>query len=157
MRNAREAMERGAGEAQRMTEQASRMTRENAERMSRSANVASRAMNEGVSIMQGNVETCMECGNITAEMARKMSEEVFNFANEMFSSNVEISRDIFACRTINDLFDLQTRMVRTNLDSLFSESARLSEMMFDYMNQTAEPIGDRISETTERLTRGIAA
>ncbi len=156
-RNLRGAFERGAGDAQRLQEHASRFSREGAEQMSRTANVASRAMSESVAIMQGNVETCMQCGNIAADMTRKMSEEAFNFANDMFSSNVEISKDIFACRTINDVFDLQNRMMRTNLDSLFSQSARMSEMVFDYMNQAAEPVSDRLSETTERLTRSIAA
>jgi hypothetical protein len=156
-RGFRDAFDRTASEAQRMQEQATRFSRESAQQMSRGASVASRAMNEGVAIMQGNVETCMQCGNIAADMTRKLSEEVFTFANDMFSSNVEISKDLFACRTINDVFDLQNRLMRTNLDNFFSESARLSEMVFDYINQAAEPIGERINETTDRLSRSIAA
>lgn len=142
---------------QRLQNQASRFSREGAEQMSRHANAASRAMSEGVAIMKGNVETCVECGTITANMTRKVSEEAFNFANDVFSTNVEISKDIFACRTINDVFDLHNRMVRTNLDSLFSQSARMSEMLFDYVNQAVEPMSDRLSQTTERLSRSIAA
>ena len=119
--------------------------------------MATRAMNESVTAMQGTVETYMECGTIAAEMSRKMSEEIVSFTNEMLSSNVELSKDIFACRTINDLFDLQTRMVRSNLDAIFSESARFSEMIFNYMNQAAEPISERLNAATNRFSRNMAA
>lgn len=156
-RNVREAMNRGAGEAQRMKKQADRFTREGADQLSRVSNVASRTMNDSVAMLQGNMESYVECGNIAADLTRKVREEAFTFANDIFSSNVEISKDIFACRTINDLFDLQNRLIRTNLDSLFTQSTRMSEIMFDYMNQAAEPISDRISEATNRFSRNIAA
>ncbi|MBN67492.1 MAG: hypothetical protein CMM94_08020, partial [Rickettsiales bacterium] len=74
-----------------------------------------------------------------------------------FAENVELSKDMFNCRTLNDVFEMQNRVMKTNLDNFFSESLKMSQLMFQCASEVAEPINQRISETTERLTKNMAA
>lgn len=153
----RELMSSSAGEAQKAQEKVLAFSRESAENMSRSADALSRAMNEAVSLSRENFEACMECSNIAAEMSKSMSAEFFNYANNAFSQNVEYAKEFLSCRTINDMFDLQSEIVKRQMDGFFNESARLSEIFFRYASEAAEPLNERMVEATERFTKSMAA
>lgn len=146
-----------SGEAQKAQRKAFAISREGANHMSRSADAATRAVSEAVSNTQHTIEACIESGNITATMSREISEEIFNFANEIMSNNIDISKDVFSCRTINDVFELQSKMFRNNVDRMFNQSARISEMVFDTVTKASEPLSERMVEASDKLSKSFAA
>ncbi len=132
------------------------MNKEGAAQFSKSADAATRSMGEMMDISRDNVETCVNCSNIAVNASKNMGAEIFNFANKSFSQNLEISKELLACRTLNDMFDLQSRIMKTNLDNLFSESVKLSELMFQCATQVSEPLNERVSDTTNRLSKTLS-
>ena len=80
-----------------------------------------------------------------------------NYANKNFSQNVELSKEVLQIRTLNDLFDLGTRFMKTNLDSFFSQSVKLSEKLFQTATEVSEPLNERISESADRISKAMAA
>lgn len=146
-----------SGEAHKAQRKAFAISREGANHMSRSADAATRAVSEAVSNTQHTIEACIESGNITANMSREISEEIFNFANEIMSNNIDISKDVFTCRTINDVFELQSKMFRNNVDRLFNQSAKISEMVFDTVTKASEPLSERMMEASDKLSKSFAA
>lgn len=153
----KEMFSTSSGEARKAQNKAYAIGREGAQHMSRSADAATRAMSEAVSVTQNTIEACIESGNITATMSREISEEIFNFANEIMSNNIDISKDVFSCRTINDVFELQSKMFRNNVDRLFNESAKISEMVFDTVTKASEPLSERMVEASDKLSKSFAA
>lgn len=147
----------GADEAQKIQEKLFAMSRESVENVTKSANAATKTINEVLEVGRDNVEACIECGNIATNLIQNFSGEVFAFANNAISENVEISKEIFSCRTVNDLFDLQSRLFRTNIDNFFNQSVKLTELAFQYASEAAEPINERVAEATERFGKSIAA
>ncbi len=153
----RDFMASSADEAQKAQEKAFELSREHAENFAKSADSVTKALYEAVSLSRGNIETCIECGNLSASFARDLSSEAFESANRAFSDNVDLSKEFFSCRTINDMFDLQNRLLRQSLDNFFSQSSRLSNMMFEYTSEALEPINERVAEATEQLNKVMAA
>ena len=147
----------GADEAQKAQDKVLAIGREGAEKFARSADAAAKSMNEAIDISRGHIEACVECGNIAADMTRTISAEALNFANEMLTQNMEISKEAMACRTFSDLMELHSRAMQHNLDQIFSESNRFSELFFQYATEAAEPLKERVVEATERLSKVIAA
>jgi len=82
---------------------------------------------------------------------------LISYMNQTFAQNVELSKQIFNCRTLNDMFDLSSRFVKSNLDGFFNESVKVSELAFNGAGEIAEPLNERISESTERLVKAVAA
>jgi phasin family protein len=142
-----------AGEAQKAQEKAFALSREGAEQFSKSADAAARAMYEAVAISRDNIETCVECSNAGAALAKDISSEVFEFANKAFSEQLELSKELFACRTINDMFELQNRVFKSSVDNLFNESAKLSGMVFEYTSEALEPVNERIAQATDQFNK----
>lgn len=128
-----------------------------AEQLNKTASTASRTMNEAAEISRDNAEAIVECGNIAVNVSKQMSSELIGFANKSFAQNVELSKQALACRTINDVFDLQNRAVQSGLDALFAESVKMSEMMFQCASDISEPLNERIAESADRLTKASAA
>lgn len=146
----------GASEAQKVQEKAFEMGRESAEHISKSADAITKSLYEAISMSRDNVETMVECGNLAASLAKDVSSEIIEYANKTFSDNVELSKSVFACRTINDMVDLQNRIVKNSLDSFFNQSSKLSGMVFEYSSEAIEPINERFAQATEQMSKALA-
>lgn len=145
-----------ASEAQKAQEKAFEMGRENAQHITKTADAVTKSLHEAIGMSRDNVEAIVECGNLTASLAQDMSNEIMEYTNKSFSDYVELSKNVFACRTINDIVDLQNRIVKSSLDSFFNQSTKLSGMMFEYSAEALEPINERVAQTTEHLSRTLS-
>lgn len=131
--------------------------REAGEHITKSAQGVGRAMNEALDISRDNAEAVVEVSNVAVAVSKELGAELISYLNRNFSQNVELSKQVLACRTLNDLFDLGSRFMKTNLDGFFSESVKLSELLFQASNEVSEPLNERISESSERLSKALAA
>lgn len=145
--NAKTQMPKQAADASRQ------FTEQGAQQLAKASDAASRSLNDALELSKENAEAVIESGNIAAGASKAVGAELFNYANKAFSQNVEISKELFACRTLNDMFDLQSRILKSNLDGFFGESVKLSELMFEAANNAAEPIQERLQETAERVNK----
>lgn len=146
-----------ADEAQKAQEKAFEFSRESAQQFAKSADAVTKMMYETIAMSRDNLETCVECGNMAASMAKDFSSEAFEYANRAFSDSVELSKDFFACRTINDMFELQNRFMRNTMDNFFNESVKLSGLFFEYTTEALEPINERVAQATEQFSKAMAA
>lgn len=146
----------GASEAQKAQEKAFEMGRESAKHITKSADALTKSLYEAISISRDNVEAMVECGNLTASLAQDMTNEMMEFANRSFSDGMELSKDVFACRTINDVVDLQSRIIKSSLDSFFNQSTKLSSMLFEYSNEALDPINERVSQASEQFSKVLS-
>lgn len=143
-----------AGDAQ---EKLSKFAKESAEQLNKSAGNAQSALNEGVKLARENGEVVVEVTNIAVSVSKELGAEYISYLNKAFAQNVELSKQVLTCRTLNDLFDLSSRFMKTNLDSFFSESIKLSEKLFRLSTDVTEPLNERVSETAERLSKVLSA
>lgn len=129
----------------------------NVEKLSKTADSAQRSLNDVVELGRDNAEAIVEAGNIAVGVSKQVGAEVVNYVNTAFSNNVELSKQIFTCRTLNDMFDLNNKFVKSNLDAFFNESVKVSELLFQCATDISEPLNERLSETTQRLSKTFAA
>jgi hypothetical protein len=135
----------------------SKAAREGAEKLSKGAGSAQRSMNDVVELGRENAEAIVEASNIAVGVSKQISAEVVNYVNKAFSNNVDLSKQAFTCRTLNDMFDLNNKFVKSNLDAFFNESVKVSEMLFQCATDISEPLNERVSETSQRLSKAFAA
>lgn len=146
-----EWMATGAQEIQKAQDKIFAVSREGAQQLSRSTNSASGSIQGVVDFNRDNVEACVECGNIAVGISQSVGEELVEVTNRTIAQNVELSKDLFNCRTLNDVFDLHSRFVKNNLETLFGESIKLSELLFKSASDVAVPLNDRVNEAGERM------
>lgn len=133
------------------------LTREAYEQLSKTSANTTHAAQESMELSRENIHALMEVANVITDVSKEIGAEAMNYLNKSFGQNVELSKQVLTCRTLNDVFDLFGRIVKTNLDNFFTESVKLSEMLFQCATDVSEPLNDRVSETTDRLSKVIAA
>lgn len=153
----KEFLTTGAGEAKKAQAKAFDMSRESAEQLAKGADAVTKLMYEAIAASRDNLETAMECGNMTAALAKDVSTEVMESVNKNFSESLELSKDMLACRTINDVMELQNRVVRSAVDNFFNQSVKLSGMVFEYTTEALEPINERVAQASDQFTKALVA
>lgn len=133
------------------------LNRESGNQFTRSATVAATVLNEAFDLARENAEVLVEASNQAVAVSKELSAEFISYTNRAFAQNVELSKAVLSCRTLNDMFDLSSRFLKTNLDGFFSESVHLSETLFESATAIGEPLSERLTETTERLTKAFSA
>lgn len=147
----------GLPTAEAATEKMRDFTRESTAQATKAASDATRMMNDAGALARENAEAMAQVNNIAIAVSKEIGAELISYSNRTFSQNVELGKQLLTCRTLNDMFDLSSKFMKTNLDGFFSESVRLSEKLFQLGNDVAEPLNERFSETSERLTKSLKA
>lgn len=140
-----------------MQEKIASCARECSDQLSKASQAMNRAAAETTELSQENIQAMTEVCNVAVAVCKELMAEMISYCNKQFSQNVELSKQALSCRTLNDMFDLATRITKANLDAFFSESVKISEMLFQCGTDISEPLNERMSETTERLTKAISA
>jgi hypothetical protein len=133
------------------------IVRESSEQLAKSSQGATRAAEEAAEVARENIEAAVEVSNVAVSVTKELMAEIIGYMNKQFTQNVELSKQALSCRTLNDMFDLSTRIMKCNLDAFFCESVKISEMLFQCATDVSEPLNERVSETTERMTKAMAA
>ncbi len=146
-----------ASQAYKVQERVSAMGVEAIEHASRSADAAVRQMNEALGMSQQGLEAYSQFAQTTGDSVTKITEELFKFVNLSFARNIELSRDILSCRTMNDAVEWQNKLMQANVDGVLEEISTLSELMFDAAVNVVDPLGETISKAVERFSKTVAA
>lgn len=154
---AKEFLASSSEEAQKAHEKLYAISRESTQHVSRAVDAFTRTVNDCVGLARENTDAVVEVNHIAADIAKSINAELMSFTNTNFADNVELAKEAFGCRNINDAFELQSKWMSTNLDNFFSQTTRLAEMLFQFASEAAEPINERVAEATERLSKTLAA
>lgn len=149
-------MSTSASDAQRAQEKVFALGREGSQKLVKGADAVTKVLYETIAMGRDNVETAIECGNLTAALAKDVSTELFEAGNRAFSDNLEMSKEFFTCRTFNDMFELHNRILKNTLDTFFNESVKLSGLVFEYTTEALEPINDRMTQASEQISKALS-
>lgn len=156
-RAAQDFIKTSAEEAEKAQSKIIAMSRDGIEQFTKSADAVTKALHEAIGSSRNNVEAAVECGNVASSLAKELSSEIFEYANRNFADGVELSREMFSCRTINEVMELQNRALRSVMDNSFSQIARISSLLFEYSSEALEPINERVAQVSEELSKTIKA
>lgn len=146
-----------ASEAKKAQATALALTKETAQQFTKQADIPGGSWENAFSAGRDGFEAYLEYSNLATDLGKEFGDELLQFTSTLFSDNVELSQEMFSCRTISDVMELHSKLVKVNIDNLFNESLRLSEMLFRFASETTEPINERIAEATSRFHNGLAA
>ena len=132
------------------------LPKDSSAQMAKASKGAQRAAAEAVDASREHIQVLTEVANVATTVSKEVAAEVIGFLNKQFAQNVELSKQVMSCRTLNDMFDLANRVSKTNLDAFFSQSVKLSEMLFQCATDISEPLNESVSATSERMAKAMA-
>ena len=127
------------------------------EKLSQASQGANRAGAEAMEAARESIAVLTNVCNIAASVSKELASEMVSYINKQFAQNVDLSKQALTCRTLNDMFDLSTRMSKANLDAFFSQSVKVSEMVFECATEISEPLNECAAKTNARMMKAMQA
>lgn len=134
-----------------------KMGRDGVETLLRGADGFNHAASKCMNICSGNISAIVESGSAASHAFRDVQHEMMECYNRIFSDYVEISKEAFACRTIKDMTELQSRAMQQVSDSHFDTTNKLFRMVFDSFSEALEPINERTAIASEQIRKAMTA
>jgi len=117
---------------------------------------SSALMGEVGEFTKGNFEAVAESGKILAEGLKSMSTTVAADSRTALDTVSSDMKEFASIKSPADLFELQSEMVRKNIESAIELSTKNSEAMVKLIGDAAAPISGRVNLAVEKV-RSIAA
>jgi hypothetical protein len=147
----RGAFANAASNAKQMQEKVNNLHREVSQNLKQTANKAARNANRSLEIHRETAEAAAQSYSTASQAAKKQSQQIFNYVNEIFAQNVEAARQALECRNVADLFELQSQVAKQNIESAFEQALRISELAIQTATQALEPINESVARNSKKF------
>jgi phasin family protein len=104
-----------------------------------------------------NVAAVIKANAALSQGIEVLSKEFFGCAKIAFESVTHTTAALLGAKTFEDVVQLNTAFAKASLESMLSNSAKLSELGVQVANEALAPLGGRIEATLAKLTKPIAA
>jgi hypothetical protein len=142
---------------QKTQEHTLQMGRKTVENVLHTADTSNRLVTQSFTNLSGNLNAWMVCCNIASSTCRDISGEVMAYYNRTISNFMKTAQMAFACRTINDLIDLESIAGQKALNDYLEETNRLCEIVFDNYIKALEPIQEHTAIASDQMRKTLAA
>lgn len=132
------------------------MGRDNVENLMRATDDYNRMTAEFLTICSENLKALAESGSIATRAAQNVNGEIADICSHSFSEAIEVSKDAFGCRTVNDITELHTKAMQRAIAHYFERVNRISDMLFNCCDETMEPFHERTAIASEQIRRALA-
>lgn len=111
------------------------------------------AMAEVSEFTKGNVEAFVESGKILAGGAQDLSRTYVEEAKGAFETFTADVKEIAAVKSPTELFQLQSKILRRNFDTLVATGSKNSEAVLKLASDAFAPLGGRVNVAAEKLSK----
>ena len=102
---------------------------------------------------KGNLEAVVESGKILAGGIQDMGRTYVAEAKTAFATITADVKEVAAVKSPTELFQLQGKMMRRNLDNVMSYTSKNTETMVKLANDAFAPLSSRISLAVEKVRK----
>ena len=103
-----------------------------------------------------NMDALIAAGDIWFKGYEQIGKAFFAYAQETAELGAEAAKAVMSAKTVQDVIDLQTDFTKQRIDSLTSESAKLSELSVKTVNEAMAPIQKRFDENVAKFMKTAA-
>lgn len=138
-------------------EKAVAMTKENVEAYVKAGSAAFKGYEDVLSFGKENLDAWVRSGTILAKGWQETSKVVMGLTQEVLEEGMAASKAMMTVKSVKELVDLQSSLVKTGFDKVVAEAGRISEVNFKLAEQAVEPINERVTIAMAKIMTPIAA
>lgn len=138
-------------------EKAVAMQKEHVDAAVKAGTEAFKGYEEVVVYNKENVEAALAAGSTFVKGMQEMNKAFYTLAQASMEDSVAATKKIMECKSLNDVFAVQSDLAKSNYEKAVAESRKLSDMGVKLAEETATPIAGRVNVTVEKITKPLAA
>lgn len=110
-------------------------------------------MGEMAELTKGHVEALTEAGRIMTTGLQDLGREAVASTQTAYATMTEDLRKFAAAKTPAELMQLQSELLRRNMDAAFSQSSRNTEAFLKLANDAFAPVSSRMSVVMDKVAK----
>lgn len=114
------------------------------------SNVLLANASDSTNFTKSQVDAVVAASTNMVEGVESLNREFVDFSKAQLDQHVEATRKVFEVNSVNELYDLQTRVVRESMDGMLSQSAKMAEMAFKMANDVLQPLQTQAANAMDR-------
>ena len=99
---------------------------------------------------QEQVEALVKSGNILAKGMEDILKTCMDIAQANGEKGQEVAKTLMACKTLNELTEVQTKLAQESFDDFMSTATKLSELSIKVATESLEPINDQVGKAMKK-------
>jgi hypothetical protein len=138
-------------------EKVHKLSHEHVDNIVHTAGEYSHAATQGMKHGSENIHALLESGTKASGIYKDMSGQIVKGYNRMFSDSVELSKEIFVCRTSKDMIELQSKAAGQLCEDYFDMTNKLCSMLFDSYTEALTSFGEHKTVMSDTFKKARAA
>jgi len=118
---------------------------------------AAKNFDELAAFNKANYEAAVKAGQVAAKSFETLGQAITAYNQEAFQASVEGTQALFACKTFQDVVELQTKQVQANLDKAMTQGAKVGELATKAASDAVEPVNAQVTKAFKAFTKQAAA
>ncbi len=119
----------------------------NKEQFEAVSNSALKSYEQFASISKANVEAAIKTNAILAKGAEEIGKAWSLLARRVVEAHMNSVQALIGCKNLKDVVDVQTDWAKTQLETVVSEGAKVSELTLKVANESVQPLSATVNET----------
>ena len=128
-------------------QQAAELGRRGSEQMRSFVGMSARTYRDLTDYSRGDADTFMQTGARLARGIQDVGWEVMQFTQNSLRMSMQCANDMMTCRSVEDVVQLQNTFIKSSVDTILQEGARLLELSGNITNEAVSPITERIQQS----------
>lgn len=104
-----------------------------------------------------NMDAMMQSGNIFMNGFEEIMKTCMTMTQQAADKNTKAVKNLMGCKTLNDLTEAQTKIVRQNFEDFIAGTTKLSELSMKVATDSFAPLNVRMGDTAKKARESMAA
>lgn len=123
----------------------------------KASDAARRGYDELSTLNKDTMDAFLKSANILNKGFEDLSKAYMTYAQSTMESGVEATKALMTAKNVSDYMDIQTDLLRSNIDATIAEGTKISELVLKLSNDTVQPLQERLNVTFEKTLKTAAA
>lgn len=112
---------------------------------------------DAAAIGQDQMDALVKSTAIFQKGLEEIIKVTTQIAQEAGEKNATATKSLFACKTLNEFADVQTKLAQASFDTFMSNATKLSELSVKVCTDSLAPINDQVGKAMKKATEAAAA
>lgn len=104
-----------------------------------------------------NMDAMMQSGNLFVNGCEEIMKTCLSMTQEAADKNTKAMKSLMGCKTVNDLTEAQTKLIRQNFEDFIASTTKLSELSMKVATDLFAPLNTRLDDTVKKARDKVAA
>ncbi len=105
---------------------------------------------DAANLGQEQVEAFVKSGTILAKGLEDILKTYVSIAQSSAEKSQEAAKTIFACKTLNEFTEAQSKLAQDSFEDFMSSATKLSELSIKVATESLEPINDQVGKAMKK-------